>query len=96
MPALLRNLSPTWGALPAVVCLCSSSFATNTTNDKVTPTPTPSPTLVGFRAYGSGSFKTWDQAQKQCQEWGGNLIKADITDDSVKKRREPEGPWHQQ
>ena len=83
-------------AAVALLALFNTTVATNTTNDKVTPTPTPSPTLVGFRAYGSGSFKTWDQAQKQCQDWGGNLIKADITDDSVKKRREPEGPWHQQ
>ena len=92
MPPLLRNLSPTWGALPAVaavalLALFNTTVATNTANDNVTPTPTPSPAPNGFRAvYGSGASKTWDQAQKQCQDWGGNLVKADITDDSVKKR----------
>ena len=46
MPAVLRNLSPTGRALPAVAAVAllavfDSSVATNTTNDNVSPTPTP-------------------------------------------------------
>jgi hypothetical protein len=32
----------------------------------------------GIRAaYGDGALKTWDGAQLQCRQWGGNLVKAE-------------------
>ena len=95
-----RNLSDTGWALTAVwavslLALFDCSVATNSTTPS--PASTPAPTNVttsltnsiGFRAvYGSGGHKSWDQAQKQCQDWGGNLVKADASDDTVKKRLE--------
>ena len=94
------NLSDTGWALTAVwavslLALFDCSVATNSTTPS--PASTPAPTNVttsltnsiGFRAvYGSGGFKNWDQAQKQCQDWGGNLVKADASDVTVKKRLE--------
>jgi len=33
---------------------------------------------AGIRAaYGEGAAKTWDEAQSQCQAWGGSLVKAE-------------------
>jgi hypothetical protein len=29
-------------------------------------------------AYGPGASKSWEQAQDQCSEWGGSLLKAEV------------------
>ena len=41
----------------------------------------------GFRAV-YGSPKSWDEAQKQCQAWGGALLQANITDSQIEARLE--------
>ena len=42
---------------------------------------------TGFRAV-YGSPKSWDEAQKQCQAWGGALLQANITDSQIEARLE--------
>ena len=38
----------------------------------------PTVSSAGIRAaYGDGALKTWEGAQLQCKQWGGNLVKAD-------------------
>ena len=38
----------------------------------------PAVSAAGIRAaYGAGANKTWEGAQKQCEEWGGSLLKAE-------------------
>jgi hypothetical protein len=38
----------------------------------------PNVSSVGIRAaYGDGALKTWEEAQLQCKQWGGNLVKAE-------------------
>ena len=38
----------------------------------------PTVSSAGIRAaYGDGALKTWEGAQLQCKQWGGNLVKAE-------------------